>query len=239
MNQMDASALEGCVLRVDEGLVAHPERPGVVGHLELSAGAAADLELVRRLELRQEAGSAADALFVAAPTPRAGGGLEVLRPARRIVVAEDVAAADEALVAAQHAGAPGLQFYPHLMAPERGNALLQSQGRFQPPPASPPPGTWPPPGWAPPPALAERDRRRAARRKRGLPEFDPADDLEQQALTDLRPGPGAPWGTAGRAPLPPQWRALPGAAGGKGGGGGGGEDLGDVEKDVSVSYVYG
>jgi hypothetical protein len=112
----------------------------------------------------------------------------------------------------------------------------RSQGRFLPPPEKPPPGTWPPPGWAPGAQLQDRDRRRAARRKKGLPEADPRDDLEQARLTDLRPAPGAPWGEAGGRPLPPQWRDLPGRSGG---GGGGGAPLGDVENDVSVAYRYG
>ncbi len=110
--------------------------------------------------------------------------------------------------------------------------LLFSQKRFHLPPATPPAGTWPPPGWAPSAALQERDRRRAARKKRGLPEIDPQDDLEQQQLTDLRPAAGAPWGSAGGAALPPQWRELPGGAPQE-------AYLGDVEQDVSISYRYG
>lgn len=383
---MDAEALDGCVLQLDEAMAGSAERAGEMGSLEIAADAAegagarreengpgswrqqscicaatigdnrqrctpcyhlhmhtctharthehapkstcpphtrADLELVRRYTLRQEGAAAKDELFVAAPTEHSAGALEVLRPARRLVVAEDVAAANEALVARAHGGTPELQFYPHAMPAERANRLLQKEvcpfwgggegaewlgcsgewgrgpgapallrkragagsaiGRcerralgqphvscwwaaccmasvacggglgpwhslilkpfslhpdgtpqhiFKPPPAEPPKGTWPPPGWQPDAALQERDKRRAARRRKGLPEVDPRDDLEQQPLTDLRPAPGAPWGEAGGRPLPPQWQALPG------GGGGGGALLGDVEQDVSVSYRY-
>lgn len=191
--------------------------------------------LVRRFTLRQEAAAAGAALFAAAPTARAAGGLEALRPARRVALAEDVAACNGDLTACEHAARPDLQFYPGAMPLPAANALLQRQRIFTPPPAVPPPGAWPPAGWAPPPALVARDRRRAERAKAGLPEVDPCDELEQQPLTDLRPAPGAPWGVAGGAPLPPQWRALPEA----GGGDGGGALPGSADHDVSIAYAYG
>jgi len=333
--QMDADALEGCVLKLDEGMARHPERAGVLGSLEITSSTAQgacvcamglvggcmvvhggvlevrgiayvccrhaiepgtpdphqpichpptntpppELELVRGYTLRQEGGAARDPLFVAAPTERSGGDLEVLRPTRRVVVGEDVPAANRALVERTYADLPWLQFYPDCMAPERGAHMLQQevrdyvvsglmmhvpcmrvawglcsvyphhttnptnqlttqpnappQHRFPAPPTAPPAGSWPPAWWAPGPALQERDRRRAARRKRGLPEIDPQDDLEQQQLTDLRPAPGAPWGRAGGRVLPPQWRALPES------GSGGVDALGDMEQDVSIAYRYG
>ena len=241
--RLDLAALDGASLRVDEAALRRqaPAAAGAgdaaIGSLELPADAAESLGLVRRYALRQEAGAAADngGLFVVAPTERAGGALEALRCARRVVVAGDVSAANAALVAATHAAEPELQFYPEAMPPARANALLQERRRFEPPPAQPAPGTWPPAGWEPGPALAERDRRRAQRRKRGLPEVDPRDDLERQPLADLRPSDGAPWGVAGGRPLPPQWQALPGDARA----GRGGAPLGDVEHDVSIAYAYG
>lgn len=39
--QMEADALDGCVLQVDEGMASHPERAGVMGHLEIAEDAAA------------------------------------------------------------------------------------------------------------------------------------------------------------------------------------------------------
>ncbi|KAI8472704.1 MAG: hypothetical protein J3K34DRAFT_413362 [Monoraphidium minutum] len=213
--QMDADALDGCVLQLDEAMAGAAERAGDMGSLEIAASAAEELGLVRRYALRQEAAGPREPLFVAAPTGRGRGSLEVLRPARRVVVAEDVPAANDALVGAAHGAAPELQLYPGAMPAERGNRLLQKEGIFKPPPAEPPAGTWPPTGWAPGPLLQERDKRRAARRRRGVPEVEPGDDLEQARLIDLRPAAGAPWGEAG-----------------------GGPPLGDVEQDVSVAYRY-
>jgi hypothetical protein len=88
-----------------------------------------DLELVRAFSLRQEAAAAAADLFVAAPTERSGGDLEVLRAARRVVLSEDVGAANGLLVEGAHAERPELQFYPEFMAPRRAGALLQQEVR--------------------------------------------------------------------------------------------------------------
>ncbi|GBF95804.1 hypothetical protein Rsub_08240 [Raphidocelis subcapitata] len=133
--ELDPEALDGCVISLDEGAARHPERAGVIGSLELSADAAEELELVQRYTLRQEGAAALEPLFVAAPTGRGTAGrLEALRPARRVVVGEDVARANAELVARAHDEAPSLQLYPTAMPLDRANALLQQQGRFQPPP---------------------------------------------------------------------------------------------------------
>lgn len=92
------------------------------------------MELVRRFTLRQEAPAAAAPLFIAAPTECSRGQLEVLRPARRLVLGEDVAAANGDLISRAHEEAPALQFYPAAMAPRAANALLQAAGRFEGPP---------------------------------------------------------------------------------------------------------
>ena len=66
---------------------------------------------------------------MAAPTERSDGALEVLRPARHLIVCEDVPAANTALVARAHAAAPALQFYPEAMPPRRAVAVLQKEVR--------------------------------------------------------------------------------------------------------------
>jgi hypothetical protein len=119
-----AGASCGAPLHHGCGLLSHDPAP--------TAARPAELELVRRFTLRQEGAAACEPLFVAAPTERSRGSLEPLRPARRLVVAEDVGAADEALVARAHAEEPALQLYPHAMPPDRGNRLLQMEvGRFR------------------------------------------------------------------------------------------------------------
>lgn len=181
-----------------------------------AAAAAAELELVRLYALRQEGAAALEPLFVAAPTGRgAPGRLEALRPARLVVVGEDVPRANADLVAAAHAGAPALQLYPTTMPPDRANALLQQQVR--------------PRGWR-----GEGGACRAAGRGRRLVRSRPRACVNRLAGSARSPqGRFLPPPADGAAGGLPQWRELPEPEGGAG------ALLGDVEQDVSIAYKYG
>lgn len=104
-----------------------PLEPAVVQPSPTPNSPSAEHELVRRFSVRQEGAAAKEQLFVAAPTERSKGALQVLRPARRLVVAEDIDSVNERLVESVHDAAPALQFYPHACAPQRANAVLQEQ----------------------------------------------------------------------------------------------------------------